>query len=473
MWRTNGLLLRSDGTERPALTWLKNYVGKVEPPNVSPEVDAGNDQITTLNDTIRPWTPADMTLSAWYDASDASTITAKGSAVSQWADKSGNNNHAAQTNGTNQPKTGTRMLGTHNVIEFDGKDDYLDMLSGINMNSDKMAIIVATDDAETDAARFALAHNTGNFQVCRYNSYGAKNYGTAANTNPWLNDGIGDVLSNGTYNASGGICIFEFGDPFKLYADGTQDTKTEGLETSTAYTASRIGARDNGEGSWDGSIAEIMILNIPMETDRQKLEGYLAHKWEIATNLPVDHPYKTDPPVFSGINAGATLTGTASDADGDVLTTSWSLVDSEPAGLSAIITNPSALMTNVWFAEPGSYTFRLSASDNFDMVSDDMIITVNAFNPDTVANSRYDFFNESVEMYPNPSGGTFTLNMPNLSENTVFKAVIVNLQGQEVYSTVVSQGKNQVESKLQSGMYILLIEDKSKNFFIAKSLIIK
>jgi hypothetical protein len=30
--------------------------------------------------------------------------------------------------------------------------------------------------------------------------------------------------------------------------------------------------------------------------DRQKLEGYLAHKWGLKANLPVDHPFKSTPP---------------------------------------------------------------------------------------------------------------------------------------------------------------------------------
>jgi hypothetical protein len=30
--------------------------------------------------------------------------------------------------------------------------------------------------------------------------------------------------------------------------------------------------------------------------DRQRIEGYLAHKWGLTANLPADHPYKTVPP---------------------------------------------------------------------------------------------------------------------------------------------------------------------------------
>jgi 6-phosphogluconolactonase (cycloisomerase 2 family) len=44
-------------------------------------------------------------------------------------------------------------------------------------------------------------------------------------------------------------------------------------------------------------IAEAIAIEGTLSSDdRQKLEGYLAHKWGLTANLPVDHPYKTTPP---------------------------------------------------------------------------------------------------------------------------------------------------------------------------------
>ncbi len=37
------------------------------------------------------WTPAQISTTAWYDASDASTITASTTDISQWRSKSGSN----------------------------------------------------------------------------------------------------------------------------------------------------------------------------------------------------------------------------------------------------------------------------------------------------------------------------------------------------------------------------------------------
>jgi hypothetical protein len=58
-----------------------------------------------------------------------------------------------------------------------------------------------------------------------------------------------------------------------------------------------IGRRLNTEGTSGivtAQIAEILVLNATITTNtRQKLEGYLAHKWGLTANLPSDHPYKT------------------------------------------------------------------------------------------------------------------------------------------------------------------------------------
>ena len=43
----------------------------------------------------------------------------------------------------------------------------------------------------------------------------------------------------------------------------------------------------------DGAIAELIVTpSVLSVSDRQKIEGYLAHKWGLTANLPSDHPYK-------------------------------------------------------------------------------------------------------------------------------------------------------------------------------------
>ena len=54
--------------------------------------------------------------SVWFDATDASTITATGSRVTQWNDKSGNARHV--TNATTGPSTGVQNISGKNALGF-------------------------------------------------------------------------------------------------------------------------------------------------------------------------------------------------------------------------------------------------------------------------------------------------------------------------------------------------------------------
>ena len=50
-----------------------------------------------------------------------------------------------------------------------------------------------------------------------------------------------------------------------------------------------------------GWIAEILVVDQYVdETTRQKVEGYLAHKWGLTDNLPFNHPYKSSEPGVGG-----------------------------------------------------------------------------------------------------------------------------------------------------------------------------
>ena len=48
----------------------------------------------------------------------------------------------------------------------------------------------------------------------------------------------------------------------------------------------------------NGAIAEVIIASYAIQdVDRQRIEGYLAHKWGLTANLPINHPYKTNAPL--------------------------------------------------------------------------------------------------------------------------------------------------------------------------------
>jgi len=54
--------------------------------------------------------------------------------------------------------------------------------------------------------------------------------------------------------------------------------------------------RSTFAAGFTGNIKEIIITSVNTDTDREKIEGYLAHKWGLTSDLPSIHPYKTTAP---------------------------------------------------------------------------------------------------------------------------------------------------------------------------------
>jgi len=80
----------------------------------------------------------------------------------------------------------------------------------------------------------------------------------------------------------------------KLWLNGSQfgTTKTSPADP-TGQQFTRIAGAFSG-----GSYCELLVWRESLNTsDRQKVEGYLAHKWGLTSGLPVSHPYKTSPPM--------------------------------------------------------------------------------------------------------------------------------------------------------------------------------
>lgn len=350
--------------------------------NALPSVAAGPDQ--SLASTLpQPWFPEKILTAAWFDAADSTTLTPKVGNVSQWRDKSGNQNHAAQATFTRRPASGSTTIGGLNAVAFDpSKDQHLSAPDHPSVNLD------ASGGANL-------------FVVLNYSGY--VNRGSFINT----------IVSKGTLLTAGdsyGIRVsdnnrptFKAGDNFLstpaqaftsqdlLYSatrDDTTRTATSLINglTWVSSTATAISSNNNsplvlgGETSAsrcaDVRLGEFLVVPGVMNAGtRQTIEGYLAHKWALASELPAAHPHKASLPTFV---ATPPLGGTASDAENDPLTTTWSMV-SGPAPVT--FTNPWSADTTATFPLAGTYTLRLTANDGFGSRFDDVVITVEDFVP--------------------------------------------------------------------------------------------
>lgn len=229
------------------------------------------------------WTPSDIGVMAWWDASDASTITVTGSGVSTWADKVGSNDATQGSDGL-RPLTGGRTIGGLNALEFDNDGLNISLIDMMPTNSETWAVF-----HQDDAQDMTILGGGGNAQITVMSNQtlrlwkGANPYSanTQVGTVPVATDNMGGWLAHADFK--------------KFSVNGTL-TITGDTPTGNGMQVTQIGRSQYANA--DGLIGEIVVTNGPLSTDdRQKMEGYLAHKWGTEGSLPSDHPYKDAAPI--------------------------------------------------------------------------------------------------------------------------------------------------------------------------------
>jgi len=271
------------------------------------------------------WTPAEITTTAWFDASDTSTITHSSGSVSQWDDKSGNDNDVIQSTGSNQPTTGTRTINSLNVLDFDGDNRLLrDNTDVANMfpvgNKIFIASVVEHDTTSQDLIAYFNESTSGLTAGGDYNGAGGNllevHWDATAGTNARL------IAEDRNYVTTGVQASYTTSPPSTatpyilggeldrsqslLYAyagvngDYTSSATGAGAALDTAASLFVIGGHGSSDTTLerlhDGKLGEMVIVHDISSDDRLKLEGYLAHKWGLEGSLPSGHLYKNNPP---------------------------------------------------------------------------------------------------------------------------------------------------------------------------------
>lgn len=269
------------------------------------------------NETVSMWTPENLgpSLALWLDASDTTTVILNGSNVSQWNDKSGNNRNATQGTAAAQPlfvPTGMNGLPT---LQTDGGDFLsIGLRFGLfqNVSGATIAIVIKYSFGAYVSTSFSAFVSTGaSLTTTRFGLTPSSTLNSLATAGRRLDtDSFAVAESSTTRTSASGVGIIEVGNAdyanarANHFTNGTQDAtnvifQTAGnTDNTTARAASLFAINSTSNQLFSGcQISEVLMFNSTLSTtDRQKLEGYLAHKWGIAANLPSDHPYKTAAP---------------------------------------------------------------------------------------------------------------------------------------------------------------------------------
>jgi hypothetical protein len=246
----------------------------------------------TWNETI--WNPSMLDTAVWLDGADASTITQSSGAVSQWADKSGKGRNAIQATSEKRALYNPVGLNSKGLLTFDGSSD--SMSCTLSLDQPASLLCVANTNVTTGS--------TGSRQ------YVIDGVGGDGFTGRWIltlrgnqvnrpSIWAGTAFTPHTASTSAAFSIYEATYNGASSVVGINAMRVADLSPGTNNLAGlRLGANfaDNGD-FLNGSICEIVLVSNLQATNRQRLEGYLAHKWGLTASLPNDHPYKLTGPV--------------------------------------------------------------------------------------------------------------------------------------------------------------------------------
>ena len=144
----------------------------------------------------------------------------------------------------------------------------------------------------------------------------------------------------------------------KLFINGTEQTRTSGANDTGSPTSTtaifKVGSNYSDGTCLNGYIGEIIVIESDSNSDRYEIEGYLAHKWGLASALPSNHNYYSSwPDIFitTGQPVSIQIPATRNP-------TSWSAAGL-PSGLSV---NNSGTITGFTSAI-GNHNATLTASN--------------------------------------------------------------------------------------------------------------
>ena len=221
--------------------------------------------------------------------------------ISGLFDLSGNGNHATQLNTNNKPGLRLSGLNGKNVVQFDG-NDFLTFERAIN--SIRSVFIVSK---RVSGNRGFLLGHSQNYGFQTGESYMWKFFKLSTENIDDLDisdlEGLTDpYLINGSLQENG------------QWKDGLAQDYLAGSSSIISITtdgpvrALNFSKNPVGNRFWKGNLSELLIFNEVLPTNAvREIEGYLAHKWGLESNLLPTHPFRNEKPVPSEPSAEITL----------------------------------------------------------------------------------------------------------------------------------------------------------------------
>jgi len=236
------------------------------------------------------WNPSMVQPSLWLDAADTSTVAQSGGSVSQWNDKSGNGRNVTQSIEASKPTLLADGIGGHPSLEFDGVNDQLaNTAVGLPVGSSARSMFLVYRPLRLSVSNTVVAQGEG----VGTGFWFALQFRQSPVGDPYFAGYARDLSSGDAITIENKMAGVTYdGTNALLYKNGTLENGAA-LTLNTNGDTLRVGTSPNQVEWANCLIGEIVMTSSALSTlNRQKLEGYLAHKWGLTADLPAGHPYK-------------------------------------------------------------------------------------------------------------------------------------------------------------------------------------
>ena len=245
---------------------------------------------------------ADGNLLLWLDATDVNaddnlSNEPVGGVLDQWRDKSGASRHAGNGQG---PEVRVDRWNGLSTLKFDGQSQYLRVSDSpaFDFGEDATIFIVAKGDTLADWRPILSKRGMDDvgWQFRKDNT----DFATFTVRGTTGADG-----PRGATPINGETHVWAMRkSQFKRtqWADGNEEFNIDDRDPVPATTSDLvIGARDqNGISAFGGvEIGEILVFDSALSDGQvSQMQGHLAHKWGLTSEMSNSHPYKAIPPLF-------------------------------------------------------------------------------------------------------------------------------------------------------------------------------